>query len=64
MTITILDGGMATTLERTFHKDLSGKNAIIGAHVFHEIGHWLNVLFLQGIFGQLPAWKIARKPSR
>ncbi|KAG2175917.1 hypothetical protein INT44_000395 [Umbelopsis vinacea] len=25
MTITILDGGMATTLERTFHKDLSGK---------------------------------------
>jgi hypothetical protein len=28
MTITILDGGMATTLERTFHKDLSGKNAI------------------------------------
>jgi hypothetical protein len=28
MPITILDGGMATTLERTFQKDLSGKKKI------------------------------------
>lgn len=57
MTITILDGGMATTLERTFHKDLSGKNAIITYRrtCISQNREFTNILFLQGIFGQLPA---------